>query len=178
MDRRHGKTVIMHHTSMVCAMALTLTLGVGVAAAQSVRDPAAESVEPVPVVVDYRTCLALTETVPGGRGGVAPADGAAYQPGVDARGRPVVPAEGLGGGADWSGLGKQFIIDLSVDVAERYGIKLPPGSTLPLGTVLVRDGRVWFNGQPVAGHDREILVDACRRLGAIQGAAEQPKPKP
>ncbi|MGC2854039.1 hypothetical protein ACM64Y_01075 [Novispirillum sp. DQ9] len=134
----------------------------------------ADALERVPVVVDVRTCLALTE-VTGGRG-VAPADGAAYTPGVDARGKPVVPAEGPGGAPDWSTLGQPLVIDLSVDIAERYGVNVPAGSSLPLGTLLVRDGRVWFNGHPVAGRDREALWEACRRLGAVQGQAERGKP--
>lgn len=159
-----------------------MTLGVGGAAAEpgavaGADDDSAEALEIVPVVVDYRTCLALTEAVDGGRG-VAPANGAAYQPGVDARGRPVVPAEGPGGSANWLPIGETLTLDLTIDLVERYGQRVPPGTSLPLGTIELRDGRVWFNGQPVSGYDREVLWESCRRLGAIQGAAEKGKPKP
>lgn len=88
----------------------------------------------------------------------------------------MVPAEGPGGGPDFSGLADILKINVEVDLVERYGAPLPPGSMLPLGTVEVRDGRAWFNGQPLAGHDREALWQACRRLGVLQRKADQPKP--
>lgn len=176
----------MRHTSMVCLLAFGLTFGgatqeggvfgAKAAAADAPKDAAAESMETVPVVVDYRTCLALTGATTTGRG-VVPADGAAYQPGVDVNGRPVVPAEGPGGSGDWLQLGDTITLDLTLDLVERYGPRVPPGTKLPLGTIEVRDGRAWFNGRPIAGGDREALWEACRRLGAVQGAAERPKPK-
>lgn len=167
----------MRHGLMVCATALALTLGIGAKAADPAKDEQRESLERVPVVVDYRTCLALTGAATGGRG-VAAADGAAYQPGVDVHGRPVVPAEGPGGGAEWSPIGETIALDLTIDLVERYGKRVPPGTTLPLGTLEVRDGRAWFNGQPVAGTDRQAIWEACRRLGAVQGAAQRAKPSP
>lgn len=158
----------MHYTSWGTALGVALAVLASPAAAESQKD------ETVAVVVDGRTCLGLTE-VSDARG-IAPADGGAYRPGTDVRGRAVVPAEGPGGGADWSGLADTLKINVEVDLVERYGTALPSGSTLPLGTIELRDGRAWFNGQPLAGHDREALWQACRRLGVLQRKADQPKP--
>ncbi len=158
----------MHYTSWGTIVVVVLATLADPVAAESQKD------EAVTVVVDGRTCLSLTEL--SDARGVVPAEGAAYRPGTDVQGRAVVPAEGPGGGPDWSGLSDTLKIIVEVDLVERYGVALPPGSMLPLGTIDVRDGRAWFNGQPLAGHDREALWQACRSLGVLQHKAGQAKP--
>ncbi|MFA7430118.1 MAG: hypothetical protein WCZ23_08170 [Rhodospirillaceae bacterium] len=163
----------MHYTWKIMVAATLLLGGIATAAKAQKDETALDAMETASVVLDYRTCLELAE-VTGGRA-VVLADGGTYTSGVDARGRPVVPAEGPNGGADWSSLTETLQIDVSVDIVERYGVNVPPGSSLPLGTIEVREGRAWFNDQPLVGHDREALWQACRQLGIFQGKAGQRK---
>lgn len=128
----------------------------------------------VPVVVDADTCLRLVEAP-----GTTSAPGVAYEPGVDARGRPVVLAEGPGGdGTDW--LPDPVTIDLAVPLAKKLGIG--DGATnyeaeARLGTLTLRDdGRVFLGDRLVAGGDLADLREACRRLDVIDRAARTRKP--
>lgn len=155
-------------------MALLVVGMIPVPAWSQTDDRARDGMETVSVVLDARTCLGLAE-VTGGQA-VVPADGGAYQPGVDARGRPVVPAEGPGGAQDWDVLPEPLEIEVVVELGGRYGAALPSGSDLPIGRVEIRDGRAWFNGRPMAGEDREALWQACRKMGLLGARARQGKP--
>lgn len=140
--------------------------------------PTAAAQEPaertVPVIVDRATCLRLVE---------APRDladgGAEYQSGVDAYGRPVVPAEGPDGPPhDW--LPDPVEIDLSVPLAAKLGIgdnATNYEADARLGTLTIRNDRVYLNGREVASGDLPELREACRRLNALQDAAEDRKPR-
>ena len=128
----------------------------------------------VPVVVDGKACLALVEPP-----GATTAPGVAYTPGVDVKGRPVVPAEGPGGGAtDW--LSDSITIDLTVPLADRLGGQeggVRFDADARIGQLTVRnDGRVYLDGRPVTGGNLEDLREACRRLDAIRRGAATRKP--
>ena len=106
------------------------------------------------VVVDTAACRQLVRHHPS-------AD-VAYRPGVDSRGRPVAAA-------DLSPppqvLAREFTFDLNVDLRGR----VPAGSQLfepqlNVGRVAIGpDGRVAFNGQPLADPDQVALAELCAR---------------
>lgn len=148
-------------------------LGVAVMLGISVDAWAESDSGGIPVVVDRETCLRLLETAPAS--GTADAE---YQPGVDAYGRPVVPADGPGGPAhDW--LPEVVEIRLSVPLAAKLGIG--DGATnyeadAQLGTLTLRHGRVFLNGREVSSSDLPEVREACRRLDVIRDAAGERKP--
>lgn len=94
----------------------------------------------------------------------------AYQSEVDVDGEAVAPAD-LAGGVRLA-IPDSFTIPITVDLAQRFGI--PPVRGLyeakpNIGTVVLRDGEAWFNGQRLAGDDEAALIAACRQ-------ATRPKP--
>ena len=102
--------------------------------------------------------------------------GATYQPGVSARGRPVAPGDlpSLGGQIQPP---ESFTIDLKTALAGNYGI---PSNTplldpsVAIGKITVEDNgrRVLYNGQPLGGSEMSALAEACR-----QRQAQQPQPQ-
>lgn len=89
-----------------------------------------------------------------------PAPGVAYRPGVDVHGKPVAPAD-LGGSATGGG---EITIQLQMDMLRgqgRGGVEANAG----LGTLTIRNGRGYLNGEPLHGWEQEVLLDACRKLG-------------
>lgn len=85
-------------------------------------------------------------------------NGAAYEPGVDVHGRPVVPAD-LN---DRSGIVSGVIrIPLTVDLAARYGLSVPQGIELEpvIGELIItNDGRVMWGAQDLTAE----TVAMCR----------------
>ncbi len=112
-------------------------------------------------------CARLVEHVPS-------AD-VAYQPGVDAYGRAVAPA-------DLPGVlhsGTQFQvpdtlhIPIEIDLLDRFGIPANPElykADIPLGEVVYRNGRVSYNGQPLQDEAAAELSRRCQKI--IAGASE------
>ena len=106
------------------------------------------------IVVEGSACRALVAHVP--------AADTAYQPGIDARGRAVAPAD-LAGSVPV--LAPSFTFDLRVDLAPH----LPRSSPLfqpqlDVGRVTVTpEGVVTFNGQPLASPERAALSALCQR---------------
>ncbi|MCB1538423.1 MAG: hypothetical protein H6865_06965 [Rhodospirillales bacterium] len=81
-------------------------------------------------------------------GGKAGAAGPDYQPGVDAYGRPVVPAEGIA--QPVFDLPDRIDIPLNIDLLKKVGIINAPTPDLGtnVGTVSIsKGGQVTFNGQ-------------------------------
>ena len=92
--------------------------------------------------------------------------GVEYQPGIDAFGHPVAPAD-IGPGLN---LPKKLTIPISSYLAS----KLPQNSAagvvepqLPLGVVTLENGVVSFNGQPIDSELNQELAAECRK--AAQG---------
>jgi hypothetical protein len=81
---------------------------------------------------------------------IVPADGGAYVPGVDVRGKPVVSAD-VGGGLDLSSL-QSTLIPIEVDLAERFGLTLAAGVELKPEVAALnihQDGRIFFNDSDI-----------------------------
>ena len=90
-----------------------------------------------------------------------------YQPGVDASGNAVAPAD-LNGPGQIS-MPDAITIPLSLDLASRLGIP-PEGNADYLArpvigdVVITRDGRVTFNGTPLTSEDQHELAQKCQRI--------------
>jgi hypothetical protein len=92
--------------------------------------------------------------------------GVAYEPGVDAYGNPVAPAD-LPGSSQQLNLPPLIAIPIDVDLQDRYHI--PANSALFEADAIVGiavsdlDGNVTFNGQPLSDPEADALAEACAR---------------
>lgn len=117
--------------------------------------------EPAEVIITRADCARLVEHVP--------APDVAYQPGVDAYGRAVAPAElpgGLSGGARIQ-VPETLHIPIEIDLLERFGIPANSAlykSDIPIGEVLYRDGRLTFEGQPLQDEAAAELSRRCQKV--------------
>ena len=95
-------------------------------------------------------------------GGASAVPGADYRPGVDVNGDAVAPADLPSGAPHAAG---NFPIDVGVFLQKRYGVSanspLLRGKAA-VGVVALRDGRVYFNGEPIGDNERDMLLAACR----------------
>ena len=117
-----------------------------------------------PVVTMNRAdCARLVEHVP--------APDVAYQPGVDAYGRAVVPAD-LNGVTPIQ-TPETLYIPIEIDLLDRFGIPAHPGlyeSDIPIGEVVYQNGRLSFNGQPLQDEAAAELSRRCQNI--MQGKPE------
>lgn len=124
------------------------------------------------LVVDTWTCRQLGADV-----AYRPEPGVEYQPGVDARGRPVAPAD-IGGGYAID-LPEQITIPITVDLLgpwrDNTGAGVVKGEAL-MGVVTIRDGTAYWNGEPMEPAAQRQIRDACRLLAAQRAAAGERKP--
>ncbi len=113
-----------------------------------------------------------------------PKDDVTYKPGVDVRGKAVVPAD-VGGGYDVK-MPESIDIQIGIDLADRLALRdakrtqpttpgLPGAPTptppvrkvmpfegkAPLGTLSVKGNDVYWNGQRLASGDERALSEAC-----------------
>ncbi len=106
-----------------------------------------------------------------------PAADVAYQPGVDAHGNAVAPADLPG--TPTLALPPEIPVLISVDLQDRY--HLPANSALyegnaGIGVAMVdMNGNVTFNGKPLTDPESSALAAACQQ--AMQPAPE-PAPAP
>jgi hypothetical protein len=101
--------------------------------------------------------------------------GAAYTPGVDAKGRAVVPADTS---KPVMGVPKTLTIPLTVDLAQRMNEVLPAGSKLEgqMGLVEVQqDGRVMINGKDMTGPADTMCSTIAKQKAAAMKTADAPK---
>jgi len=130
----------------------------------------------------------------------APADGVNYKPGVDVRGKPVVPAD-LGGSPAIT-MPEEISIWIGVDVADRLTLREArraagatptpglPGTPTPaapirkvlpfegragLGELTIKGSDAFWNGSRIAPQDELQLAEACRQSLDPMNA---PPPKP
>ncbi|MGD9743784.1 MAG: hypothetical protein AB7F08_14070 [Dongiaceae bacterium] len=102
-----------------------------------------------------------------------PAADVAYQPGVDAHGNAVAPADLPG--TPTLALPPEIPVLISVDLQDRYN--LPANSALyegnaGIGVAMVdMNGNVTFNGKPLTDPESSALAAACQQ-------AMQPAPEP
>jgi hypothetical protein len=83
--------------------------------------------------------------------------GAEYVPGVDMRGKSVVPADT----ASTSGfMNNPIVIPITIDLAQRYGLALPSGVKLKPDVASLKiydDGRIAYNDQDIT----KKVVTSC-----------------
>ena len=119
--------------------------------------PAAAHEKKATVAITRADCARLVAHVPG--------PDVAYQPGVDVYGREVVPADL--GGAPRIELPETILIDIEIDLLQRFGIPADPTLYDPdaeVGEVVYRDGRFTFNGQPLQDEAQAELAARCQRI--------------
>jgi hypothetical protein len=88
-----------------------------------------------------------------------------YQPGVDARGKKVVPAD-LASGAGQIKLPDTITINLTSELKDwlpnqNYPNNRLSTSEIPLGTITVEGDKVTYNGQPLTDPAQEQLAVLC-----------------
>lgn len=82
----------------------------------------------------------------------------AYQGGVDAYGRPVVPADVA---PESLRVPMPITFDVSIDVAERLGLSSDIEAMLNVAQVSERDGEILINGEPAGELGRDMARSAC-----------------
>ncbi|GAA0568524.1 hypothetical protein GCM10009099_02650 [Caenispirillum bisanense] len=103
--------------------------------------------------------------------------GVAYEPGVDVHGRAVAPAD-VGGGYRMD-LPEEISFYIGLDLGERLQGRVPEAARgalqaeTVLGAVTIRDGIVYWNGEPMEPSVQRELREACRTLEAQRRAARQ-----
>lgn len=123
-------------------------------AALAVLTPGAALAEKAKVAVKREDCAQVTRH--------QPAADVAYKPGVDVNGKSVTPAD-LNGGTNLR-LPEKIEIPITIELEKRLGI---PKNNLykaepAIGKVVWRNGKLWFNGQPLHNDEEARLVAACR----------------
>jgi hypothetical protein len=94
-----------------------------------------------------------------------PTTDVAYKPGVDVHGRAVAPAD-LGGGVQIKPP-EELTIPITIDLQKRLGIPIDPKQyqtqNFTVGTVTWKDGRGYFNGQPLQSEESARLAELCQK---------------
>jgi|SRR5208282_2920732 len=111
------------------------------------------------IALTRESCIDLVEHIPG-------AD-VTYQPGIDVNGQPVAPADMPG--SPQVQVPDEFSIRITVGLGRRLGIPANPNnfqSEADIGVVSYKDGKAYFNGQPLEDPDAAALAEACRRIMA------------
>ncbi len=119
--------------------------------------PARAHEEKVEVAITRADCARLVEYVP--------APDVVYQPGVDAYGRAVAPADQNGGTAIQ--VPDTLHIPIEIDLQERLGIPANPAlyeSDIPIGEVVYRNGRLTFEGRPLQDEAAAELSRRCQNI--------------
>jgi hypothetical protein len=95
-----------------------------------------------------------------------PAPGVAYESGVDARGRSVVPADL--GGAPKIAVPETIVVDIDIDLQDRFGIPANPDSysaDIDVGEVeIAPDGTARFNGELLQDEVQAVLTQRCQQI--------------
>ncbi len=93
-----------------------------------------------------------------------PAPDAAFQPGVDAHGRPVAGAE-VDGAARIDRI-EDVVIVIDINLFDRLGIPPDPESyeaEAVIGVVQLKGDTILFNGEPLRSEAHSVLAESCRR---------------
>ncbi len=111
-------------------------------------------------ILDPAFCRALVKHVPD-------AD-VAYRPGVDVRGKPVVPAD-LGGQPQMD-LPEEVVLPITADMFKLLGLdqsKFPfqamQRNDIYLGTLTVRGEQLFWNGKPLSDAQQDNLAVLCMK---------------
>lgn len=126
------------------------------ARADSVATPPPGGVAQAPngaLVISSATCAELAHAKPA-------VPGADYQPGIDANGNAVAPADLP------SATPSPAVEDFPIEIDKRFKgqFKLPPGTSgkAILGYVTLRGNQAYFNGQPLSAEQNTALAEACK----------------
>ncbi len=117
-----------------------------------------------PITVGGDPCESLTS--------YEPAPDVAYQPGVDAEGNPVAPADLDGGSGSILKPDREYRVDVTVplsdvtNTSDGSGAARVADSDVNIGTVTVRDGKVYFDGQLIGDESQHALAEACAKRQA------------
>lgn len=101
--------------------------------------------------------------------------GAAYTPGVDVHGKPVVSADLAPAPM---AAPKSMTIPLTMDMAQRFNSVLPAGAKMEaqVGTVdIMQDGRVMINGKDVSGAADAVCTTMAKQKAAALKTNDAPK---
>ena len=123
-----------------------------------------------------------------------------YKPGVDVRGKPVVPAD-LGSGSAIT-IPDEINIQIGIDLADRLALRdarrtqpitpgLPGTPTPPqpvrkvmpfegkaaIGTLTIKGNEAFWNGERIAPQDEVLLAEVCRK-GLTDAGVTLPTQKP
>jgi hypothetical protein len=94
-----------------------------------------------------------------------PSQDVTYQPGLDAYGRKVVPAD-LGGGIQIKAP-TEFNIPITMDLQKALGLPVDPAKfqtqNFTVGTVKIKNGRAYFNDQPLQSEQAAKLSALCQK---------------
>lgn len=92
-----------------------------------------------------------------------PAPDVTYKPGVDVRGNKVAPAETTNRAV--IKVPNEISFPITLDMADKYGIggSTAFGAESTIGQVTYRNGRVYYNGQPLDGGDTSAIQQACEQ---------------
>ncbi len=93
-----------------------------------------------------------------------------FQPGMDADGNAVAPADLDGGGImPWP---QDITIPLALDLQNSLNISNRlTGTDAIIGTVEYKNGKLYFNGQPIGESAQADIIAACRQA-RMGGAAD------
>jgi hypothetical protein len=89
-------------------------------------------------------------------------DDTAFRPGIDVDGAPVAPA----GAGSLIAPPDAFTLPITIDLQRRLGVPANPdlyGAKPVIGTVVYRNGHLWFDGQRLAAGDEAALSEDCRK---------------
>lgn len=87
----------------------------------------------------------------------------AFRPGVDVDGNPVAPAD-IGASVIPPPVDEVSIV-VEIELGGRLGMPPARSATAKVGTVVVKDGRAYFNDQALTGDAMQALSEACQRYG-------------
>jgi len=137
---------------------LVLALAALPAAAQELRAP-----PPGGILVSRDGSLVMSSQIcPVIGADLPPAPGVAYEPGIDAEGKPVAPAD-LPSNAPAISV-ENFPIEIRRNLAGSFNVPSAGGAygaKAILGYVTLKDNRAYFNGQPLTTEQRDVLAGAC-----------------
>jgi hypothetical protein len=124
-----------------------------------------------------------------------PADDVTYKPGVDVRGKAVVPAD-IGGGSSIT-IPEEINIQIGIDLADRLALRdarratppipgatpapvrkvLPYEGKAPIGMLTIKGSDAYWNGERITPQDEALLAEACRK-GMTAAGVTLPTRKP
>lgn len=127
-----------------------------------IEDPAPPPPPPGGMSVSGQGRIVISSELCASLGGAPTVPSAEYRPGVDVNGDAVAPADLPSSGPPIG----SFPIEVDGLLQKRYGIsaksRLLHGQAL-VGLVTLRDGRAYFNGEPLGDNERDMILAACKQ---------------